>query len=111
MNGAAKKVDVFQAIADPTRRDVLRLLAIKERSIAEISSHYDMSRTAIVKHLNVLTEAGLVNGKKFGREKVYHLQPEPLTEVNEWLNYYEQFWNNKLSRLKFLVENENIDKI
>ena len=110
MNEAVKKADVFQAIADPTRRDVLRLLANKERSIAEISSHYDMSRTAIVKHLNVLTEAGLVDGQKLGREKVYRLQPEPLTEVKQWLDYYEQFWNNKLSRLKFLVENEDIDK-
>lgn len=107
MNEAVKKVDVFQAIADPTRRDVLRLLANKEKSIAEISSHYDMSRTAIVKHLNVLTEAGLVHGQKLGREKVYYLQPEPLTEVKQWLDYYEQFWNNKLSRLKFLVENDD----
>ncbi|QUG42444.1 winged helix-turn-helix transcriptional regulator [Psychrobacillus sp. INOP01] len=110
MNDPIKKVDVFQAIADPTRRDVLRLLANGDRSIAEISSHYDMSRTAIVKHLIVLTEAGLVNGKKLGREKVYHLQPEPLTEVKQWLDYYEKFWNNKLSRLKFLVENEDIEK-
>jgi len=110
MNENVKKVDVFQAIADPTRRDVLRLLANKEISIAEISSHYDMSRTAIVKHLNVLTEAGLVKGQKLGREKVYYLQPEPLTEVKQWLDYYEQFWNNKLSRLKFLVENKTIDK-
>lgn len=102
-----KKVDVFQAIADPTRRDVLRLLANKDRSIAEIASHYDISRTAIVKHLNVLTEAGLVNGKKLGREKVYQLMAEPLTEVKQWIYYYEQFWNNKLSRLKFLAENEN----
>ncbi|MFJ7827142.1 ArsR/SmtB family transcription factor [Psychrobacillus sp. NPDC096623] len=106
MNEATKKVDVFQAIADPTRRDVLQLLASKQRSIAEISSHYDMSRTAIVKHLNVLTEAGLVTGQKLGREKVYYLKPEPLTEVKQWLDYYEQFWNNKLSKLKFLVENE-----
>ncbi|MER2079168.1 ArsR/SmtB family transcription factor [Psychrobacillus psychrotolerans] len=110
MSESLKKVDVFQAIADPTRRDVLRLLASKERSIAEITSNYDMSRTAIVKHLNVLTEAGLVTGQKLGREKVYHLRLEPLTEVKQWLDYYEQFWHNKLSKLKFLVENEDEDK-
>jgi len=110
MSESLKKVDVFQAIADPTRRDVLKLLANEGRSIAEISSHYDMSRTAIVKHLNVLTKAGLVFGQKIGREKVYHLKPEPLTEVKQWIDYYEQFWNNKLSKLKFLVENEDLDK-
>ncbi|MFC4322650.1 ArsR/SmtB family transcription factor [Litchfieldia salsa] len=101
--GAAKH-DVFQAIADPTRREVLRLLANKELAISEITSHFPISRTAIAKHLQILSEANLVTGKKVGREKIYHLQPEPLTEVKQWLSYYEQFWNNKLSILKHVVE-------
>ncbi|MDV2682751.1 metalloregulator ArsR/SmtB family transcription factor [Alkalihalophilus lindianensis] len=103
---AAEKHDVFQAIADPTRRKVLRLLANKELAISEITSHFSISRTAIAKHLKVLSEADLISGKKVGREKIYQLHPEPLTEVKQWLSYYEQFWNNKLSILKHVVEND-----
>ncbi|WP_078552036.1 ArsR/SmtB family transcription factor [Bacillus alkalicellulosilyticus] len=102
----AAKHDVFQAIADPTRREVLRLLSNNELAISEITSHFPISRTAIAKHLHILSEAGLVTGKKVGREKIYQLHPEPLTEVKQWLAYYEQFWNNKLSMLKHIVENE-----
>lgn len=103
---SAEKHDVFQAIADPTRRQVLRLLAEKELSISEITSHFPMSRTAIAKHLHILSEAELVSGRKIGREKLYRLQPEPLTELKQWLSFYEKFWNNKLSILKHVVENE-----
>lgn len=107
MSSSAKKHDVFQAIADPTRREVLRLLAEKERPISEISSHFPISRTAIAKHLQILTEAELVSGKKCGREKIFQLHPEPLTEIKQWLAFYEQFWSNKLSILKHLVEQED----
>ncbi|MBM7587385.1 DNA-binding transcriptional ArsR family regulator [Bacillus pakistanensis] len=103
---AAVKHDVFQAIADPTRREVLRLLAQNELPISEITSHFPISRTAIAKHLRILSEAKLVSGRKVGREKIYQLQPEPLTELKQWLSYYEQFWNNKLSMLKHVVEND-----
>ena len=101
---SAQKHDVFQAIADPTRREVLRLLAEKEMPISEITSHFPMTRTAIAKHLHILSEAELVSGRKEGREKRYRLHPEPLSELKEWLSYYERFLNNKLSMLKHLVE-------
>ncbi|NEX78517.1 winged helix-turn-helix transcriptional regulator [Bacillus thermocopriae] len=106
MSLPAKKYDVFQAIADPTRRQVLRLLAEKELPISEITSHFPISRTAISKHLKILSEAELVIGRKVGREKIYRLHPEPLTELKQWLSYYEQFWSNKLSVLKHVVEKE-----
>ncbi|MGG3641691.1 ArsR/SmtB family transcription factor [Bacillus gobiensis] len=110
MAESAKKHDVFQAIADPTRREVLKLLSEKELPISEITEHFPMTRTAIAKHLVILSEANLVSGRKVGREKRYRLNPEPLTELKEWLSYYEQFWNNKLSILKHVVENqENTD--
>jgi DNA-binding transcriptional ArsR family regulator len=101
--GAAKH-DVFQAIADPTRREMLRLLSEKDRPISDITSHFSISRTAVTKHLGILTEAELVSGKKIGRKKIYSLHPEPLTELRDWLSYYERFWTNKLSMLKHLVE-------
>jgi DNA-binding transcriptional ArsR family regulator len=108
----AEKHDVFKAIADPTRREVLRLLAESERPISEITSHFSMSRTAVTKHLNILTEAELISGRKEGREKIYQLHPEPLTEVRQWLSYYEKFWENKLSMLRHVVEdNEDGGKI
>ncbi|WP_026593739.1 ArsR/SmtB family transcription factor [Bacillus sp. UNC437CL72CviS29] len=106
MSSSAAKYDVFQAIADPTRREVLRLLTEKELPISKITDHFPMSRTAVAKHLYILSEAKLVSGRKVGREKIYRLQPEPLAELQEWLSYYEQFWNNKLSMLKYVVENE-----
>ncbi|ALC83697.1 MULTISPECIES: ArsR/SmtB family transcription factor [Bacillus] len=110
MAESAKKHDVFQAIADPTRREVLKLLSEKELPISEITEHFPMTRTAIAKHLVILSEANLVSGRKVGREKRYWLNPEPLTELKEWLSYYEQFWDNKLSILKHVVENqENTD--
>ncbi|KRE01521.1 ArsR/SmtB family transcription factor [Priestia megaterium] len=106
MTSSAAKHDIFQAIADPTRRKVLELLSEKELPISEITSHFSISRTAIVKHLHILSEADLVHGQKKGREKVYYLQPEPLKEVKDWLAYYEQFWMNKLSILQHIVERD-----
>ncbi|WP_407544995.1 ArsR/SmtB family transcription factor [Priestia sp. HNGD-A6] len=106
MTSSAAKHDIFQAIADPTRRKVLELLSEKELPISEITSHFSISRTAVVKHLHILSEADLVHGQKKGREKVYHLQPEPLKEIKDWLSYYEQFWTNKLSILQHVVERD-----
>lgn len=103
MSQTAQKHDVFQAIADPTRREVLKLLAENELPISEITSHFPMSRTAITKHLKVLADAELVSGRKQGREKIYRLHPEPLMELRR---FYEQFWSNKLSILKYVVEND-----
>jgi DNA-binding transcriptional ArsR family regulator len=104
---AAPKHDIFQAIADPTRRQLLKLLAEKELPITEISSHFPMSRTAVAKHLGILSEAQLVIGRKVGREKLYKLQPETFLELKHWLSFYEQFWDNKLSMLKHYVENKD----
>ncbi|MCJ8008302.1 ArsR/SmtB family transcription factor [Lederbergia wuyishanensis] len=106
MSSPAKKYDVFQSIADPTRRKMLQLLAQKEMPISTITSHFSMSRTAIAKHLHILSEAELVNGRKVGREKIYSLKPEPFEELKQWLSYYDQFWSNKLSMLKNTVENK-----
>lgn len=66
-------------------------------------AHFDISRTAVVKHLNVLAEAVLIHGEKCGKGKIYYLQPEPLKELKDCLAYYEQFW---LAKLKYVVEND-----
>lgn len=103
---AMPKHDVFQAIADPTRRQLLKLLGEQEMSVTVISRHFPMSRTAVSKHLRVLADAGLVKDRKVGRETRYRLEPEPLLELKRWLSYYEQYWDNKLSVLKHLVESD-----
>jgi DNA-binding transcriptional ArsR family regulator len=101
--------DVFQAIADPTRRSLLKLLADKEMSIASITDCYPISRTAVNKHLQVLSDAQLVSSQKVGRETRYRLQPEPLAELQEWLAFFEQYWSNKLLALKDYVEADSKD--
>lgn len=101
-----KKYDVFQAIADPTRRKLLELLAEGQLSITSLSSHFTMSRTAVTKHLGILESAGLVNSQKAGREKLYRLEAKPLQTLKQWLEFYEQFWDDKLKKLKFVVEED-----
>ena len=100
------KYDVFQAIADPTRRKMLKLLADKEMSIAAITKCFPMSRTAVNKHLLVLFQAGLVTRQRHGKETRYKLQPEPLVKLKDWLVFFEQYWDEKLSVLKEYVEDD-----
>jgi len=108
---AAAKHDVFQAIADPTRRSILKLLIDKEMAVTVITDHFPITRTAVSKHLRVLSEAGLVKERKVGRETRYRLDADPLQELKSWLAFYERFWENKLSALKRYVELEDEDAI
>lgn len=99
--------DVYSAVADPTRRELLRLLAESgELPLHEIIPHFDMGRTAISKHLAILREAGLVVDRKVGRETRYRLNAGPLMEMQEWLAFYEQFWTERIGHLKRLLEDD-----
>ncbi len=104
--GSPPKHDVFQAIADPTRRRLLHLLSDEEMPVTVISSHFPMTRTAVSKHLRILADAGLVKERKVGRETRFRLEPEPLMELKRWLAYYERYWENKMAALKHYVESE-----
>lgn len=97
MPSSAARHDVFQAVADPTRRKILKLLADKEMPVASITEEFPITRTAINKHLFVLSEAGLVSSKRIGRETRYTLQPEPLQELQEWLSFFEVYWEDRKS--------------
>jgi DNA-binding transcriptional ArsR family regulator len=99
------KHDVFQAVADPTRRKPLRLLDDGEVPVTAISGHFPMSRT---KHLRILSDAGLVKERKVGRETRYRLDPDPLLELKRWLSYFERYWENKMAALKHYVESDEI---
>ncbi|WP_332629739.1 ArsR/SmtB family transcription factor [Halalkalibacter flavus] len=111
MMSAASKYDIFQAIADPTRRKMLRLLADDEMPVTVISNHFPMSRTAVSKHLRILSESNLVSVEKVGREKRYKLQAEALLELKQWLSFYEQFWDNKMTKLKYIVEHDESETV
>ncbi|MCD1261486.1 winged helix-turn-helix transcriptional regulator [Paenibacillus athensensis] len=104
MSASAPKHDVFQAIADPTRRRLLHLLGDQELPLNALSGHFPMSRPAVSKHLRILADAGLVKERKVGRETRYRLEATPLQELKRWLSYYERYWENKLSALKRYVE-------
>ncbi|QSO52871.1 winged helix-turn-helix transcriptional regulator [Alicyclobacillus curvatus] len=105
-NGSAPKHDVFQAIADPTRRGILTLLVNEEMPIASIVERFPMSRTAVNKHLHVLSDAGLVMSRRQGRETRFRADPAPLVEVKQWVSFFEQYWDEKLHSLIQYVESD-----
>lgn len=99
--------DVYSAIADPTRRQMLGVLAeVDELPLHEIAARFDMGRTGVSKHLSVLREAGLVESRKVGRETRYRLNAAPLLEVQEWVSSYERFWLQRVTKLKQPLEEE-----
>jgi DNA-binding transcriptional ArsR family regulator len=99
--------DVYSAVADPTRRRLLRLLAdADELPLHELTARFQMGRTAISKHLAILKEAGLVVDHKVGRETRYRLNPAPLREIQEWISFYQGFWVERIDHLKDLLEEE-----
>jgi DNA-binding transcriptional ArsR family regulator len=100
--------DVFSAIADPTRRQILDVLAqVDELPLYEMTAKFHMGRTGVSKHLAILKEAGLVEDRKVGRESRYHLKAARLHEVQEWVSFYERFWTQRIDRLKDLLEEDN----
>lgn len=99
--------DVYSAVADPTRRELIHLLATtSELPLHEMTAKFPVGRTAVSKHLAVLKEAGLVRDRKVGRETLYTLDPAPLKEIQDWVSHYEQFWTERLGNLKKILEEE-----
>lgn len=92
-------VDVFHAVADSTRRAVLDRLSEQDLPVMELAESFDMSLPAVSQHLKVLRLAGLVTERRQGRQRVYSLVPGPLKEVSDWVDHYERFWSEKLTRL------------
>jgi DNA-binding transcriptional ArsR family regulator len=92
--------DVFQAIADPRRRAIIQLLAIKKLTLNALAEHFEVSRPAISKHVKILSECGLIDMEQKGRERYCGLKPEKLTEVSDWVEQYRKFWETKLDDLE-----------
>lgn len=107
LNEKSAAPDVYSAVADPTRRALIGLLAdVKELPLHEITVHFQMGRTAVSKHLSILKEAGLVDARKVGRETRYRLNAAPLKEIQDWVSYYEGFWKDRFAKLHNLLEEE-----
>ncbi|ASS66663.1 MULTISPECIES: metalloregulator ArsR/SmtB family transcription factor [unclassified Paenibacillus] len=99
--------DVYDAIADPTRRRLISLLAeAEEMPLHELTAPFEMGRTAVSKHLGILKEAGLVRDRKVGRETRFRLNAAPLREIQDWVAFYSKFWSSNMSRLSRLLEEE-----
>jgi DNA-binding transcriptional ArsR family regulator len=92
--------DVFQAIADPTRREILNMIAYKPHNVNSVAENFDVSRAAIYKHMKILIECGLLEMKQEGRERYCEAKLEKLGEVSDWIGQYKQFWNTKLDALE-----------
>ncbi|WAC14608.1 ArsR/SmtB family transcription factor [Dyadobacter pollutisoli] len=97
--------DVFQAIADPTRRAILTLIALQAMTPNALAEHFDTSRQAVSKHIKILTECQLVNQEQNGREIYYHFNPQKMKEVADWLAPFQKMWEERFDRLDNILEN------
>lgn len=96
--------DVYQAIADPTRREIINMLTAESMNLNTVADKFDVSRPAISKHIKILVECGLINITKKGRERYCEAKPEGLKEVADWVEQYSRFWDVKLDALKKFAE-------
>jgi DNA-binding transcriptional ArsR family regulator len=91
--------DVFQAIADPTRREIIDLVARQSLNLNGIAANFDVSRPAISQHIKILTECGLIVIKKQGRERYCEARLQPLSEVSDWVEQYRKLWAERFEDL------------
>ena len=93
------KRDIFQAIADPTRRAIIALIALQAMTPNAIAEHFDTSRQAVSKHLRILTQCELVQQEQKGREIYYSLKIEKMKEIDEWMEQYRKIWEARFQQL------------
>ena len=100
--------DIFQAIADPTRRSIIALIAMQAMTPNAIAEHFDVTRQAVSKHLKILAECELVKQEQQGREIYYQLELEKMKEVDMWLEQFRKMWENRFDNLdKYLAKIQN----
>ena len=102
--------DVFQAIADPTRRAILNMVAFQSLTLNAVAENFDVSRPAISKHIKILTECGLITIKQQGRERYCEARLQKLNEVSDWIEQYRVFWNKKFDALDDYLASETPKK-
>ena len=99
--------DVFQAIADPTRRAIIHLVAHQSLNLNAVAENFDVSRPAISKHIKILTECGLIVIRQEGRERFCEAKLQKLHEVSRWIEQYRVFWTSKLDALELFLAKES----
>ncbi|HTH83297.1 MAG TPA: metalloregulator ArsR/SmtB family transcription factor [Mucilaginibacter sp.] len=104
------RLDAFQVIADPSRRQMLHLLSKDSLTINSLAENFDMSRPAVSKHVKVLYNAGFISIQDIGRERHCILKQDGFNQLNEWLAYYDAFWANKLNKLGTLLTDKTNKK-
>ena len=97
---------VFLALANPVRRRLLELLADGPRTAGDLAGQFDLSRPAVAEHLQVLRRADLVRDEPVGRQRHYHLTPQPLEQLSDWLHPFERIWRERLRALADIMEDE-----
>lgn len=100
----------FKALADPTRRMILMHLSTQDMTVKELTDNFDMTRAAVKKHLTILENGKLISAHRKGRDRINRLEPMGLKSVQEWLNYFDQFWDERLDKLKIAIESEKGNK-
>lgn len=96
--------DVFQAIADPTRRAIITLLAMQAMTPGAIAGNFDSSRQTISKHIQILTECELVKQEQNGREIYYHLNPKKMKEIADFIEPFRNFWDDRFNKLESIMK-------
>jgi DNA-binding transcriptional ArsR family regulator len=96
--------DVYQAIADPTRRDIINYIAGQTLTANAVAEGFDVSRQAISKHIKILSECGLIAIQQIGRERYCSVQPAKLSEVTEWIESFRKTWDEKFNKLDKLLQ-------
>lgn len=102
--------DIFQAIADPTRRAIVVLLAMGSMTPNALAEHFDSSRQAVSKHLKILTECELLRQEQQGREIYYHLDIDKMKEIDHWISQFKKIWESKFDQLDHLLANLKSEK-
>ncbi|SFD97997.1 transcriptional regulator, ArsR family [Chitinophaga sp. CF118] len=100
---AQPTLDTFQVIADPSRREMLRLLSKDSLTINSLAENFDMSRPAVSKHIKILYTAGFISIEDIGRERYCTLKQDGFNELQEWISYFDKFWASKLKKLETLL--------
>ena len=103
-------LDVFQVIADPSRRHMMQLLSKESMTINALADNFDMSRPAVSKHIKIMYNAGFISIKDIGRERHCTLKQDGFNELQDFINYFDKFWTNKLKKLETLLNNKAKDK-
>lgn len=101
------RLDAFQVIADPSRRQILFMLSKDGMTINSLAENFEMSRPAVSKHIKVLYEGGFITIENKGRERHCNLNEAGFNELHEWLNYYDNFWKSKLKKLEQLLNKKS----